>query len=205
MSQRQQQRQQQGHKQMPRGAGVYPADLVPIALPGDLIKLRPDDEVREVVTVTSNPTIRAFQSDKSNSVSVSANSTSSDNSADALMQRDGWLAQYRVINPEKDFPSGIDEVQVDLGGSQAPLYTSKNARGFFNADTGQIAGMSGILDLYIWEDEEPQFTFENDSGSSITIQDVGFAGYEYELSDPIQEDHRQPVVVPTEAIASVGR
>lgn len=190
----------------PRGNGVFPRELVPIARAGDLIRLKPENEARRVETVVSVPTVRAFDSSKSDGVSVSGNSTSSDNNAEALEQSENWLGQFRLIHPEADLPANVD-VEVDLGGAQAPLWTSKNARGVINADTAQIAGLTGALDVHVWQTDEPKVTFINNSGNQQTIQDLRFAGFQYQLSaDPVQvPTNVQPVVVPTEAIASVSR
>lgn len=194
-----------GGKTTPRGAGAYPRDLVPVALAGDYVHLKPDDVVRQVETTVVIPTLLAFDSGKSNGVTANSNDTTADQEATELEQRNNWLAQYRLLFPQADIPNGIDEVRVDLGGAQAPLFTTKQQRGFYQRDTSALAGYAPVTELYILEDEAPQFSFVNSTGSNITIQDMRFGGYQFELGPPTDAPQDvQPVVLPTEAIGSVG-
>lgn len=177
----------------PLGSGAYPNDLEPVARPSDFVQLSPMGEVRRVEAFAAQPGIDAFDSDGGNGITVSANSTNYDNEAKELRQPDGWLAQYRLIAPGRDIPDGIN-VQVDHGGEQAPLYTTKNGRGEFDQETGTEIGHEGgsavtsdeiatsLLEWYVVGDTPPIFTFENTTGSDVTVSDIRFSGFQYRLS-----------------------
>lgn len=198
-------RQPAGDMTWPRGAGAYPADLVPVALAGDYVELRPAGEVRQVEVVVAVPTLLAFDSGKSNGVTANSNDTTADQEATELEQRTDWLAQYRFLFPDADIPQGISTVTLDLGGNQAPLYTSKNQRGFIEQDTSALGGYSAATELYIFENEPPKFSFTNTTGSNITVNDLRFGGFQYQLSPATELPAGvQPVVLPTEAIGSIS-
>lgn len=201
-----QQQPQSGGKKPPRGAGVYPPTLEPVALPGDYVRLEPDKGTYQVELIEAIPGIDVFDSDQGNSVTASSNSTTSDKDATELEQkRDNWLGQHRLVRPGVDIPDGIDEVQVDHGGGQAPLWTSAEARGYIDSDFADLAGYTGIHEFYTWGDTAPKFTFVNNQGSDITVQDIQFAGYHFKLRPNVRVPNDvQPVVLPVEAVSSVG-
>lgn len=174
-----------------------------MALAGDFVELRPSGDTFEVDVVTPQVNVRAFDQNQGNSVTASSNTTTSDQNASELEQRDGWLAQYRLTFPRQDF-QGLARVLVDLGGAQSPLYTSKNNRGHIEESTGALAGYGALTELYIFEQTEPQFSFDNNTGANITVQDVRFSGFQLKLIEADIPSNVQPVVLPTEAIGSVG-
>lgn len=193
-------------RQYPRGAGVYPQALVPIALPGDYVRLQPSGDEFKVKSVEPEPGLDAFDSDLSNGVTASSNDTTSDQAATELEQRHGYLGQMRLVAPHRDIPSELAEVEVDQGGAQQPLWSSVENRGYINNDTQDIVGYSGLTEFYIWQDENtPKFTFTNNTGSDVTVNDVQFAGFHIELESASVPSNVVPVQPITEAVSSVNQ
>jgi len=179
-----------------RGAGVYPRELVPAIRPGDYVELQPAEETYQVDVMTVQPGVFAFSSDNSNGVAVANNGTTSDNEATDLEQNRMWLAQYRPTQIGDDLQDDI-HITMDLGGKQSPLYTNKNNRGEIVEETAaQVSDDTTgteitadqfndhLMELYIFEDEVPYFTFEDTGGSGgITVSDIRFAGFQYRLTE----------------------
>lgn len=191
---------------MPEGA--YPRALDPIARPGDVLRLDPLDELREVLFFIVQPGVNAFQTQ----ISVAANDTEADNEATELEMPDTMLGQFRMVHPGEDLTDGIN-VTVDQQGQQAPLFTTKKARGFYDDQTGTMEGNDGasvvgnfresrLTEVYVWEDNPPFYTFENTTGGSLNIQNIRFAGYHYKLGPVLDRapDGRTPVAVPISRI-----
>lgn len=193
---------------MPEGA--YPYRLEPIARPGDVLRLDPLGEYREVDVFSIRPEIKAFAT----AIALTANGTDADNEATELSMPDGWLGQFRMLKPGADIPDGVT-VTVDQGGEQSPMYTTKNARGSFDHSIGTIEGddASGtntataletrLTELYVWQDDTtPYFTFEETAGGTPSIQNVRFSGYAYRLGKKLSSapPGTTPVAVPIERV-----
>lgn len=195
------------------GAGPYPPDLVPVALPGDYVKLVGLDEVREVEVMLAFPEVKALQ----DGVTVNANSTDSDNPLSELEQPTGWLSQFRMVQPGEDIDDGIS-VQVDYGGSEQPFYQTNNTLGEFENTTGTVEGydesagasftsddvMTQMFEFYVYGTSEakktPLFTFINSTAGPITVQDLTFSGYQYRMSAPTSApDGYTPIPLPVRA------
>lgn len=179
------------------GAGPYPRELVPVALPGDYVELVGLDETRRVEVMLAFPEVKALQS----GVTVSANGEDADNALRELEQPTGWLAQFRMVQPGEDLPDGIT-VSVDYGGSEQPFYETNNAVGQFENSTGTVEGYdeSGgasftsdnvntqLLEFYLHGTVEakrvPLFTFQNSTAGNVTVQNLTFSGYQYRMSGP---------------------
>lgn len=187
-------RADQGNAQL-RGAGAYPQELVPAVRPGDHAELVPLGEIKQVDAMVPQPGVLALDSDGSNGVTVADGSTDSDNELTNLEMPEGWLAQYRITQPADDMDDGVT-FTVDMGGSQAPMYTNKTFRGeIIDSTATQHAETSGgsdvtadtlnthLLEFYIWEDEVPYLTIENSSGAQVTADDILFQGFQYRMAD----------------------
>jgi len=177
-----------------RGAGAYPENLVPAVRPGDYVRLLPDDDIRRIVSFTPQPGIRVLNSEEGDDVTVGAN----DNEKvelDRLKHEDNELAQLRLVSPGTDLPDGV-EVEVDYGGRQAPYYTSKNARARIDNNSATVSGydegagsafvsdglQSQLLEYYVFEQEAPYFDLYNTTGADITVSDITFAGYRFDVT-----------------------
>lgn len=194
----------------PAGAGPFPNELEPVARPGDFIEIHPTGEIRQVEAFSPQPAVKALDSDKGNGVTVGANSSDPGNELTELRLPRGWLGQFRIMAPGK-IPDGIN-VTVDQGGEQAPLWTTKNARGEFNNETGTEVGYEGgstvtndevvnsLLEWYVFEDTPPIFSFENTTGSSITVSDIRFSGFQYRLSQTGAPSGVRPIPLPVRAL-----
>lgn len=195
-----------------RGAGVYPFELIPAMRPGDYVRLVPDGDTYQVDVMVPQVKIEAFDSDKSNGVDPGNNSTSTDNEATDLEMPSKWLAQLRPTQLGNDLPDG-HIIRIDLGGKQAPLYTSKNVRGEYEEEDQSLIGDDGtgttvtgdrfnnqLMELYIFEDEVPYFTFEDTTGASQTINDLTFQGYQYRLTETTVPNGAHVEPVPTERV-----
>lgn len=194
------------------GAGVYPRELVPAVRPGDYVRLEPSGETYMVDLMVPQPGVKAFDSDDSNGITPGANSTSADNKASELEMPNNWLAQYRPTRLGADLDDGV-EIQIDMGGKQAPLYTNKNRRGEYIDESSAEIGTDtsgtnftadtlnhALMELYIWEDELPYFTFTETAGNNPTVSDLWFQGFQFRLeSTGVPADaHVEPV--PTERV-----
>lgn len=127
---------------------------------------------------------------------------------------DGYLSQYRLLRLPEELPDDV-EIRVDHDGKQSPLYQTKNRRGALDNQTGAIytddGANSSIVDahdsrfteLFVWEDNPPYFTVENNSGGQVTFN-LTFSGYAYELEQvaegPSNFDGPQPVVIPRRSL-----
>jgi len=182
---------------MPRdgvtGAGAYPPNLVPAVRPGDLVELLPMEKLARVSSFTPQPGVKVLSSDGGNDVTISDGGFEKVELT-PLEARDEELLQLRPLALAEDLPEGV-EVDVDFGGEQAPYYQTKNARGALRNDTGATAGynedsdavfvadevQTQLLEYYIYAQEVPFFTFRNNSGGQVTISDIVFSGYRYDL------------------------
>lgn len=195
----------------PEGEGAYPDALVPVARPGDVVQMKPRDQAFAVEAVVPQPGLIEFDSEDSNTLNVGANSTSDKQELTNLQQDNGWLAQLRFLSPS-ELPDGV-RVEVDLSGRQAQFYSANNSLGVITPNTGveeadddagngTVDDISGALtEFYLFEQEELFFTFVNTTGSQVTVQDLTFAGFQYQLTElDSVPSGVQPVVLPTQAL-----
>jgi len=189
---------------MPRdgvsGAGAYPPNLVPAVRPGDLAELLPMEKLVRIASFTPQPGVTTLSSADGNDVTIPDGDFETVELR-PLAAQDKELLQLRPLALADDLPDGV-EIEVDFGGEQAPYYQTKNARGTLKNDTGATAGynesddsvfvtdevQTQLLEYYIYEQEVPFFTFRNNSGGQVTISDIVFSGYRYDL---VEEGVRQ--------------
>lgn len=197
---------------MPRGAGAYPRENVPVALRDDCIHLVPRDEYYRVEMVEQQPGVPVLE----DGVTVADGGTEENVKLENLEMENGVLGQHRMVSPGQDIPDDVT-IEVDYGGDHAAAYNTRNVRGQITNETGTTLGWDGdnnqtfqadrvdtsLLEWYILENiEVPRFTFTNNSGSPVTIQDIRFEGYAYvieEISDP---GDKVPVTLPVRRITT---
>lgn len=195
----------------PRGAGLYPSPgLRPAALPGDLVAIRSEDEVRRVIDVMAQPGVNAFQ----DGVDVAAGGESTDNELDVLELPDNFAGQFRIVHPSEDIPTDV-RFLWDIGAQNAQSYATNNQRGFMDHQTATLESEDSagntitgdllnaqLLEIYTFEGQDLFITFDhtNSGGAQQTVSNVRFSGYMYRLSpEPVpfdRGDDRQPVPWP---------
>lgn len=195
-----------GQPSHPRGAGLYPVQLQPAVRRGDYVELADPGSIHRVLELQVQPGVKAFDSGTSDDVTVTANSTNSDNELNALEVPSNSIGQFRLIQPGSDIPADV-EVEVDLGGSQAQAYITDNKRGFYTRETGTHEGYANgspqpdtvhthLTELYLVEDQDVYFTFTNTTAGDETVQNVVYSGYQYVISDPVDMADVPPNVTP---------
>jgi hypothetical protein len=177
------------------GAGAYPPNLVPALRPGDLAELLPMEKLVRVSSFTPQPGVTVLDSDAGDDITISDGGFEKVELT-PLEAQDKELLQLRPLALAEDLPDGV-EIEVDFGGEQAPYYETKNARGVLTNATGATAGynedsdsvfvadevQTQLSEIYIYEQEVPFFTFRNNSGGQVTISDIVYSGYRYDLAE----------------------
>lgn len=128
---------------------------------------------------------------------------------------EGFLAQYRLLKLPEQLPDDVS-IEIDHDGKQAPLYQTENVRGALTNETGAVytddtAGgsvvdhhLSQFTELFVWEDNPPYFTVENNTGGAVDIP-LTFTGYAFQLEEVASNldnfnGNRQPVVIPRKSV-----
>lgn len=208
MSHSNQPQQPSTESSQPRGAGLYPRRLEPVALPGDLVEIKSEREVRRVEEVIAQPGVVGFQ----DGIDVAAGGESTDNELDILELPDNFMGQFRIVHPGEDIPTDV-RFLWDMGAQNAQTFATNNQRGFMdhqtateesedaggNAVTGDLLNLH-LLEVYSFEQQDLYLTFDhtNSGGAQQTVQDVRFAGFMYQLSQPVglTSQAEQPVPIP---------
>ena len=131
-----------------------------------------------------------------------------------LEVEDTYLAQYRLLRLADELPADV-EIRVDHGGKQSPMFETKNRLGKLDRETGAVftddgSGgavvdhhMSRFTELFVWEDNPPYFTVENNSGGQVDFN-LTFTGYAYVTEEvgrqEVESKNIQPVSVPTQSL-----
>lgn len=182
----------------PRGAHLFPPELVPAVLPGDYIEVLGDNSVRRITNIIQQPGVFTFDASQGNDVLVGANSTVSDNEVEAIEMPDTVAGQVRMVDPGNDIPSDV-QVQIDLGGRASQMMTTNNEQGFIDHETGTQVGYDGtgtvadddidthLTELYLFGPQDIYFTFTNTTAGDETVSDVRFSGYQY-VTEPVTRD-----------------
>lgn len=151
----------------------YSTDLEPALSAGAYVQILPSGEMREVDAVEVIPAVTTQE------VTVPANGTINEEEMTQLYAQDGALAQLRLPDPEggQAIPDGI-EITVDNGGEESPRFNLKNSRGRYTADVPSFGVGAPQTELWMWENTDLFFTFENTTGGDITV-DLTYTGWVY--------------------------
>lgn len=204
MNQSNQPRRQVGELPNPRGAGLYPKDLAPTALPGDILAIEGEEELRRVERVVAQPGVNAFQ----DGINVAAGGESTDNQIVALQLPSDFAGQFRLTAPGNDIPTDV-RFLFDLGAQNAAAFSTSDQRGFWTNTTATAESLDEagnvvvdddlnlhLTELMTFEKDEIYVTFDhqNSGGAQQTIEDVTFQGFQYKLSEtPVQNPDRRPI------------
>jgi hypothetical protein len=187
--------------------GAYTPPFTPVARVDDVLQVddgRDREQLYRIDRVAPVPSVEI------DSITVGANSVVTDVELTTLEVWDGWLGQFRPPRFSEQLQDGI-EIEVDQGGRQAPMFTTREQRGVLdnsslvNAtsdpdDTVEsVEDISHLAEFYVYEQEAPYFTITNTTGSQETI-DLTFAGFAFELTE-VQSADGQPIHVPVEALS----
>jgi hypothetical protein len=193
---------------MPEGA--FNGGFEPIARPGGFVQF---DDVSDgtIYAVTAYNVLPEIQ--------LESNFSPSDGGIEKreltdIEMDEGYLAQYRLLKLPEELPDDV-EIRVDHDGKQSPLYQTENVRGVLTNETGAVftddtAGgaavdrhMSRFTELFVWEDNPPYFTVENNTGGAVDIP-LTFTGYAFKLEEVASGlndfDSPQPVVIPRRSV-----
>lgn len=167
--------------------GTFTPELTPAARPGDTIRLDDGDSIEtfRVVRFAPRPAVAA------DTISPDGNSTETDVELTDLEVWDGWLAQYRLLDLG-NLPADVS-IELDLGGRQAPMWTSQNDRGSIDRDTGRVSSWdsgatsvvvedqyTNLTEFFVHGQEVPYATVTNDQGDATDV-DLVFSGFVYQL------------------------
>ena len=183
--------------------GAYTAELSPVAHYGQSVTLD-DGTDTETFEITQVAPLVGVETDE---VTVADGTADGPVKAEQLEIWDGWLAQWRPVNLTQDLPDGV-ELEVYHGSSTQSVYQTRNAQGRIDNGTPgeltdedgntEVSVLSNLLEMYVYEDEPPQFVYRNDSGSSQDIS-IEFAGFAFNIK-PVAQPNGQPVYIPIEGI-----
>lgn len=195
-------------------SGAFNGGFEPIARPGGFVQFD-DTPSGPVYAIRSYNVLPEIQLE--DNFSPSAGGIEKRELTDIEMG-EGFLAQYRLLQLPEQLPDDV-EIVVDHDGKQAPLYQTENVRGALTNQTGAVytddasggAGdsivdhhLSQFTELFVWEDNPPYFTVENNTGGAVDIP-LTFSGYAYKLEQVASslDDFNgagQPVVIPRKSI-----
>jgi hypothetical protein len=187
--------------------GAYTPPFTPVARVDDVLQVDDGSDGEQLYRIDRVAPVPSVDID---SITVNANSVQTDVELGNLEVWDGWLGQFRLPRFSEQLQDGI-EIEVDQGGRQAPMFTTREQRGVLdnaslvNAtsdpdDTVEnVEDISHLAELYVYEQETPYFTVTNTTGAQETI-DLTFAGFAFELSE-VQTTNSQPIHVPVESLS----
>lgn len=183
--------------------GAYTPEFTPVAQKGHVVELDFGTETRtfSVEQVAPLPMIETQE------VTVVSGDRETNVDLDNLEVWDGWFAQYRLPRITQELPDGVT-LQFDQGGSQSPLYQNLNQRGSIDNDTPvqsvqdgsgnvEVESLVHLLEQYVYEQETPEVTIENASGSDQTIS-LTYAGWAYHVTSA--DPTGQPTYIPVESV-----
>lgn len=185
--------------------GAFTPDLTPVARRGQPVILDSGGEeaLYEVERLGPLPRI------ESQEITVPDNSSVRNFELENLEMWEGWLGQYRFRNLADQLPDDVT-LEVDQGGSQAPLFQNRNVRGSIESGTltsesavdgdgnGDVENLSHLAEFYVWGDEVPKLTLTNRSGASVSVE-FEFFGFSLKLSSTSNQNG-QPVYIPVESV-----
>lgn len=193
---------------MPKGA--FNSSFDPVVRAGGLVNLNSidSDAYYLVQNVNTLPRITLEEN------FVVADGAQDKRELDVLEVEDGYFAQYRLLRLADELPADV-EIRVDHGGKQSPMFETKNVLGQFDRETGAVytddgSGgsvvdhhMSRFTELFVFEDNGPYFTVENNSGGQVDFN-LTFTGYNYVIEEVDAQEAQsrglQPVSVPVAAL-----
>ncbi|MFW5905507.1 MAG: hypothetical protein ACOCUO_01520 [archaeon] len=185
--------------------GVFTRDFTPVALPGNVVRLD-DGDSREDYRINR---LAPFPTVNIGTLTVGAEDTSRNNEMTELEMWDGWLGQYRPVSLTESLPDDVG-IQFDQGGNRAPLYELVNERPEITNESlysltrdpddndQHIESLLHMLELYVWEDENPRVTVINRSDAEVEV-DLTYTGFGFQL-ERVRDHDQTPVQVPVEAI-----
>lgn len=183
--------------------GAYTPEFTPVAQRGHVVELDFGSERRtyEVNQVAPLPVIETQE------ITVSDGDRETNIDLESLEVWDDWFAQYRLPRLSTELPDDVS-LQFDQGGSQSPLYQNLNQRGKIDNQTPvqsvsdadgnvDVESLTHLLEQYVYEQETPQMTVENASGSEVTFT-LSYSGWAYQVSSASPDG--QPTYIPVESI-----
>jgi len=183
--------------------GAYTAELSPVAHYGQSVELD-DGEQTQTFEITQVAPLVGIETD---TVTVNDGDRDGPIKAENLEIWDGWLAQWRPTNLTQDLPDGV-ELEVYQGAATQSVYQARNLQGSITNDTpGEVTTeggttevdvLSNLLEMYVYEDEPPQFVYKNTSGAQQDIS-IEFTGFCFNIR-PVSQPSGQPVYIPIEGI-----
>ena len=183
--------------------GAFTPEFTPVAQKGHVVELDFGSE-RNTYAVDQ---VAALPIIETQEITVADGDREPNVDLENLEVWDGWFAQYRLPRLTQELPDGVT-LQFDQGGAQSPLYQNQNVRGKIDNNTpvqsveddagnAEVESLVHLLEQFVYEQDTPEVTVENTSGSSQTIS-LTYAGWAYNVS-PTQSTG-QPTYIPVESI-----
>lgn len=172
---------------------AFQRPLVPVAKPGQVIRLEPDDTLRRVRAIEQLAQVGPLDF---GSIAAGANATDSDGNDEVevteLEMNQNQLGQYRVD------PISHVEIQVNQTGRQEQRFANSN-------EVSLITGMTpaNLRELYVLTSGVPYFIVNNPHTYAMDHSLIKFQGFKYLLEpEELQQGdvNQQPISVPTDRL-----
>lgn len=166
---------------------AFQQELEPVALPGQVLRLLPNDNLRRVESVEPLPHLGPF--DFGN---VAAGDSLTDQEVTQIEMRDAALAQVRAhaISPV--------ELEVAQTGQQMFRYETAQQRGFLSPTTP-----SHLTTVFVFEDDTAFLTIRNPNTYELQRTRLAFTGFKFLLEPGALDEapvDAQPIAVPTQQL-----
>lgn len=169
---------------------TFQESFKPVALPDQVVKLLPDEELREVRAVEPMMGITSIDFGP---LSAGGKNGPDGNEVTELTMDTNHLGQFRmsVLSPV--------EIQVNQDGKQDQRFTNSNTRGTITPTTPLH-----LAELFVFQDGLPFFIIENPNTYALERTLVSFQGFKLILEpDELSEEdlgRRQPIGVPIDRL-----
>lgn len=166
---------------------AFQQELEPVALPGQTLRLLPQEALRRVESVEPLPQLGPFDFG-----AVTAGNSLTDREVAQIEMRDAALAQVRV------HPISPVEVEVAQTGQQMFRYETAQERGYLGASTP-----AHLTTLFVLEDDTAFVTIRNDNSYDLQRTRLAFTGFKLLLEPGELDEARvdeQPIAVPVQQL-----
>lgn len=175
---------------------AYQLALEPIALPGQVFQLKPENSLREIRAIVPLPWIGPL--DVTGSLNAGATDTTEIDMTE-LEVKQNQIGQFRIMPVSNGL--GVD---VRETGAQQQMYNAANVIATIEPGTP-----GNLTDVFIVEDSSIHLKLTNNNTYQLTETNVAFTGFKYQLTDHELGDQelggRQPIAITVDEIETQGQ